>query len=125
MKKESEVSLPLSRPDLRNVPDSASEAPFVQFPLAQNPDVIVADEPVASLDPQVSADILQLLQGICHRDGVAVVCSLHQLHFAQAYADRIVGLAGGRVMVDMDAARFDAQVAAKLYGSVELAGVEA
>jgi phosphonate transport system ATP-binding protein len=87
--------------------------------LAQNPDVIVADEPVASLDPQISADILELLQGICRRDGVAVVCSLHQLHLAQAYADRIVGLAGGRVMIDMDAARFDAQVAAKLYGSIE------
>jgi len=75
--------------------------------------------PVASLDPQISADILELLQGICRRDGVAVVCSLHQVHLAQAYADRIVGLASGRVMIDMDAARFDAQVAAKLYGSVE------
>ena len=88
--------------------------------LAQQPDVIIADEPVASLDPQISAGILELLRTICHRDGVAVVCSLHQLHLAQAYADRIVGLAAGRLVVDTQASTFDAVVAQELYGSAEL-----
>ena len=88
--------------------------------LAQQPDAIVADEPVASLDPQIGSGILDLLRGICHRDGVAVVCSLHQMQFAQTYADRIVGLANGRLVVDMPAASFDTATAAQLYGGAEL-----
>ncbi len=84
--------------------------------LAQQPDVIIADEPVASLDPQTGADILTLLLGICHHDGVAVVCSLHQMQFAQNYADRIVGLSDGHLMFDLRTELFDASVAAKLYG---------
>jgi phosphonate transport system ATP-binding protein len=88
--------------------------------VAQQPDVIVADEPIASLDPQTGSGILDLLRGICHRDGVAVVCSLHQMQFAQAYADRIVGLARGRLVVDTPAASFDTATAARLYGGAEL-----
>jgi phosphonate transport system ATP-binding protein len=88
--------------------------------LAQRPDAIVADEPVASLDPQIGSGILDLLRGICHRDGVAVVCSLHQMQFAQTYADRIVGLANGRLVVDMPAEFFDTTTAAQLYGGAEL-----
>jgi phosphonate transport system ATP-binding protein len=91
--------------------------------LAQEPAVIIADEPVASLDPQISAGILELMRGICHRDGVAVVCSLHQMHFAQTYADRIVGLARGRLVVDVEATTFDSALAARLYGSAELQGM--
>src|SRR6516165_9388309 len=55
--------------------------------LAQCPTLIVADEPVASLE-----------RGIARSEGVAVVCSLHQVHLARAYADRIVGLSSGRVV---------------------------
>ena len=91
--------------------------------LAQQPDVIIADEPVASLDPRISAGILELLQGISHRDGVALVCSLHQMHLAQAYADRIVGLAQGRIVVDTPAKSFDTERAKRLYGSAELQGM--
>jgi phosphonate transport system ATP-binding protein len=91
--------------------------------LAQQPYVIIADEPVASLDPQISSGILELLRGICHRDGVAVVCSLHQLHLAQSYADRIVGLARGKLVVDMRASAFDAAFAERLYGNAALQGM--
>ena len=47
-----------------------------------------------------------LLRGIARSEGVAVVCSLHQVHLARAYADRIVGLSSGRVVFDLPAARF-------------------
>jgi phosphonate transport system ATP-binding protein len=60
--------------------------------LAQRPTLILADEPVASLDPNASTGVLDLLHGIARSEGVAVVCSLHQVHLARAYADRIVGL---------------------------------
>src|SRR6516164_11689499 len=55
--------------------------------LAQCPTLIVADEPVASLDPSTSMGVLDLLHGIARSEGVAVVCSLHQVHLARAYAD--------------------------------------
>jgi phosphonate transport system ATP-binding protein len=68
--------------------------------LAQEPRLIVADEPVASLDPNSAAGVLQLLKDIALADGVAVICSLHQVGYARSYADRIIGLARGRVAID-------------------------
>lgn len=85
--------------------------------LAQQPDVIIADEPVASLDPKIGSEILDILYNICKKDGVAIICSLHQLQFAQKYADRIVGLANGRLVVDSNTQSFDANLAAQLYGN--------
>jgi phosphonate transport system ATP-binding protein len=85
--------------------------------LAQRPTLIVADEPIASLDPSASAGVLDLLHGIARSEGVAVVCSLHQVHFARAYADRIVGLSSGRVVFDLPAARFDENAFQRLYRS--------
>jgi phosphonate transport system ATP-binding protein len=87
--------------------------------IAQRPDIILADEPVASLDPQTSQDVLDLLHGICRQEGVAIVCSLHQIHLARAYADRIIGLVGGRIVADVDAGAFDATAFARVYGPLE------
>lgn len=68
--------------------------------LAQRPALILADEPVASLDPATSAQVLTLLQSICREDGIAAVVSLHQLDYARQFADRIIGLAAGAVVFD-------------------------
>jgi phosphonate transport system ATP-binding protein len=85
--------------------------------VAQRPGVILADEPVASLDPQTSKDVLDLLRDICRSERVAVVCSLHQIDFARAYADRIVGLANGHVVMDIAATAFDAAAFTSVYGT--------
>jgi phosphonate transport system ATP-binding protein len=68
--------------------------------LAQEPRLIVADEPVSSLDPSSAAGVLQLLRNIARSDGVAVICSLHQVGYARTFADRIIGLAAGRIIID-------------------------
>jgi phosphonate transport system ATP-binding protein len=68
--------------------------------LAQQPSLILADEPVASLDPATSHKILSLLKDICTNDGITVIVSLHQVDLATAYADRLVALAGGKVVFD-------------------------
>lgn len=68
--------------------------------LVQRPAVILADEPVASLDPETSRQVLGLLHSICKSDGITAVVSLHQVDLAQKYSDRIVGLSGGRVVLD-------------------------
>ncbi len=68
--------------------------------LAQQPHLILADEPVASLDPATADKILALLHRICKEDGISAVVSLHQVELAKRYADRIIGLAHGRVVFD-------------------------
>ena len=68
--------------------------------LVQRPKLLLADEPIASLDPATAEDLLTLLQGICRSDGLTLVVSLHQVEFARQFADRIVGLQGGAVVFD-------------------------
>ena len=68
--------------------------------LAQRPQVILADEPVASLDPKTSRLVLQYLRDATRELGITVVCNLHQVDYAREFGDRIVGLAHGRMVYD-------------------------
>ena len=68
--------------------------------LAQRPKVILADEPVASLDPVASEEIMGLLREICDRDGITVVVNLHQVDLARRFADRIIGMNSGKIVFD-------------------------
>ncbi|MEM6715988.1 MAG: phosphonate ABC transporter ATP-binding protein [Cyanobacteria bacterium P01_C01_bin.147] len=68
--------------------------------LAQQPRLILADEPIASLDPARAHGVLSLLRTICKTDGIAALVSLHQVEFAMTYGDRIIGLAQGHVVFD-------------------------
>ena len=68
--------------------------------LAQQPKVILADEPVASLDPKTARTVLQYLRDATRELGIAVVCNLHQVDYAREFGDRIVGLAHGRMVYD-------------------------
>lgn len=68
--------------------------------LAQEPAIMLADEPVASLDPATSEEILDLLREIQQRDRITLVVSLHQVDYAKQYAERIIGLNDGEVVYD-------------------------
>jgi phosphonate transport system ATP-binding protein len=68
--------------------------------LVQRPVLLLADEPVASLDPERSEQILELLTGLAEESHVTLLCSLHQPELAQRYFKRIVELRGGRVALD-------------------------
>jgi phosphonate transport system ATP-binding protein len=83
--------------------------------LASRAGVVLADEPVASLDPASAATVLSALRALATDHGKAVVCSLHQVDLVAGFADRVVGLRDGRVVLDVPAARFDAVTAADLY----------
>jgi phosphonate transport system ATP-binding protein len=74
--------------------------------LAQQSRLVLADEPVASLDPETAASVLAMLRAIAHERQIAVVCSLHQVEFALAFADRVIGLRAGRAVVDRPVALF-------------------
>lgn len=85
--------------------------------LAQQPETILADEPVASLDPSTSHKVLDLLRRICNEDGITAVISLHQLELAVRFADRVIGLAGGGVVFDGPPAELTDSVVDAIYGT--------
>jgi phosphonate transport system ATP-binding protein len=71
--------------------------------LAQEAEIILADEPVSNLDPSLADDILGLLGEVSSRHGVTLIMNLHQPALAQHYADRIIGLRQGRIVYDNEA----------------------
>ena len=64
----------------------------------QDPEIILADEPVASLDPVLAYSIMDRLEQLNKQDGRTVICSLHYLDLVQRYADRVIGLRDGRIV---------------------------
>jgi phosphonate transport system ATP-binding protein len=85
--------------------------------LVQQPKVLLADEPVASLDPATAERLLTLLHGICRSDGLTLIVSLHQVEFARQFADRIIGLQNGAVAFDGTPAELTPSQADGLYGT--------
>ncbi|MBI3148060.1 MAG: phosphonate ABC transporter ATP-binding protein [Betaproteobacteria bacterium] len=83
--------------------------------LAQQPRLMLADEPVASLDPASSRHVLAQLQRICHEDNLTTVVSLHQVDYAREYADRVIGLAHGRVIFDGSPAELSPAMLETIY----------
>jgi phosphonate transport system ATP-binding protein len=90
--------------------------------LVQSPKIILADEPVASLDPATSEQVLSMLHGICRSDGLTAVVSLHQLEFARKFADRIVGLHAGKIVFDGPPSQLDENAVSAIYGNIVPAG---
>lgn len=83
--------------------------------LAQQPGAILADEPVASLDPRSAQLVLGDLRRAAHDLGIAVLCNLHQVEYAMAFADRIIGLSAGRMVFDGKPATLDESVLERIY----------
>lgn len=84
--------------------------------LAQQPSVVLADEPVASLDPPTANLVMRDLQRINHDLGITTVVNLHFLDLARRYADRIIGMRAGEIVFDGPAAEADDAVFEKIYG---------
>jgi phosphonate transport system ATP-binding protein len=83
--------------------------------LVQNPAIILADEPVASLDPERSREIMALLQSLVQDLRRTLVISLHSVELAQIYCDRIIGLRHGQIMFDVPAAQLTTAMIDDLY----------
>jgi phosphonate transport system ATP-binding protein len=83
--------------------------------LMQQPQVILADEPVASLDPRLAGSVLRLLRQIAAEDGIPVLVSLHVLDLALEHGDRVVGLRHGRVLVSAPVDQLDSAALGVLY----------
>jgi phosphonate transport system ATP-binding protein len=85
--------------------------------LVQGPRVLLADEPMASLDPALAHTVLELLRRISREDGLTVVTSLHVLELARRYGQRVVGLRAGRVAYDGSSGGLTDTVAERIFTS--------
>ncbi|KRP91418.1 phosphonate ABC transporter ATP-binding protein [Bradyrhizobium pachyrhizi] len=83
--------------------------------LVQEPDIILADEPIASLDPRNTKIVMDALLRINKHFGITVLCNLHSLDLARTYCDRLVGMAAGRVVFDGAPAALTDHIARELY----------
>ncbi|MFJ3491160.1 phosphonate ABC transporter ATP-binding protein [Leifsonia aquatica] len=86
--------------------------------LMQDPEILLADEPVASLDPESSDQVMALIREIALDRGLTVLCSLHQVDLALSWADRIVGLRHGRVVLDTPTEGLSKAQVMEIYGRV-------
>jgi phosphonate transport system ATP-binding protein len=85
--------------------------------LAQEPRIILADEPVASLDPASARHALTLIHAVCKAQGIAAVVSLHQVDLAKTFADRILGVRAGRIVFDGVSAGLDDSTVQHIYSA--------
>ncbi len=85
--------------------------------LAQEPQVFLADEPIASLDPHSAETVMQILQNIHETKGIPVLVNLHHIDFAKRYGKRIIGMRKGALVVDTTPSRLDDDAIADVYGA--------
>ena len=85
--------------------------------LMQAPRLVLADEPIASLDPLNAKIVMDALRDINEREGITVVTNLHTLDTARVYCERIIGMAGGRVVFDGAPGQLTAAAVREIYGS--------
>jgi phosphonate transport system ATP-binding protein len=87
--------------------------------LSQKPEIILADEPVSSLDPRLMKEIMDLLKKICVEKGITLVTSLHFLEFAKRYGSRIIGMKEGEVVFDNKPEELTEKSIVNIYGKTE------
>ncbi len=93
--------------------------------LMQEPELILADEPVSALDPATSHSVLRYLELVNREDGITVMCNLHFLDLARRYATRIVALRAGRLIFDGQPSEIDRDRFREIYGQeAEEVGVD-
>jgi phosphonate transport system ATP-binding protein len=83
--------------------------------LAQEPTVILADEPVASLDPKIARQVLGYLRQVAQELGITVLCNLHQVEYAKEFAERVVGMSRGSVVFEGPSSQLTEDVLHRIY----------
>jgi phosphonate transport system ATP-binding protein len=84
--------------------------------LMQNPKILLADEPVASLDPATSHSVMEYLKKVNEELGVTVICNLHFLSLVREYASRVIALKDGKKMYEGDPSEIDQEWFERIYG---------
>ena len=84
--------------------------------LIQNPELLLVDEPTASLDPKTSRQIMRLIKELCAERKLSAIINIHDVMLAQMFAERIVGLRLGEIVYDGPPDGLTAEVLTKIYG---------
>jgi phosphonate transport system ATP-binding protein len=84
--------------------------------LMQQPDLLLVDEPTASLDPKTSRQIMRIIVELAHERGTPTLLNIHDVPLAKTYADRIIGLAAGNIVFDGKPDELDETVLTRIYG---------
>jgi phosphonate transport system ATP-binding protein len=84
--------------------------------LMQRPKLILADEPVASLDPALRHSVMRHLEALNREEGMTVLCTLHDVDLIRRYASRLMALRDGRIVFDGDPSAFDGETFRHIYG---------
>lgn len=84
--------------------------------LLQNPELLLVDEPTASLDPKTSRQIMRLIKELCRERGLAAIINIHDVQLAQLFADRIVGLRAGEIVFDGIPEQLTTDMLTTIYG---------
>ncbi len=84
--------------------------------LIQNPDLLLVDEPTASLDPKTSRQIMRLIKELCEERRLSAIINIHDVQLAQLFAERIVGLRVGEIVYDGAPDAVTAEVLTSIYG---------
>ena len=100
----------------RNLSGGQQQRVAIARALMQNPKIILADEPVASLDPSTADSVMQYLGELNKKDKMTVVCSLHFLSLARKYGTRVIALKGGKIVFDGTPLEIDNKKFKEIYG---------
>jgi phosphonate transport system ATP-binding protein len=91
--------------------------------LIQNPELLLVDEPTASLDPKTSRQIMRLITELCNERKLAAIINIHDVALAQMFAQRIVGLQAGSIVYDGDPEGLTPDVLTQIYGEEDWTAV--
>ena len=83
--------------------------------MMQNPKILLADEPISSLDPKNSKVVMDDIKRINNQNGITVICNLHSLDIAKQYCDRLIGLSEGKIVFDGNPSSLTNKLAEQLY----------
>jgi phosphonate transport system ATP-binding protein len=83
--------------------------------MSQEPTMVLADEPVASLDPELAEQVMGVLDRVAREDGVLTVINIHQVELAKRFADRLIGIAQGVVVFDGPPSALDEYALNQIY----------
>ncbi len=84
--------------------------------IMQQPKLLLADEPTSSLDPKTSVEIMELIGGMCRVNAIPVIINMHDVELARRFADRIIGMSGGRIVYDGPAGGLGDDKLKTIYG---------
>ena len=93
--------------------------------LEQDPELLLIDEPTASLDPKTSRQIMRLIREVCAERNLPAIINIHDVLLAQAFVDRVVGLRAGAVVFDGPPSALSPEVLTRIYGEEDWATMQA